>query len=106
MTTDTVVVPPSPDQLRVIGYIETNTGVKFKGSGMQDAIFFIQDNLESSKKVYKKQRNPQSHSRYPFVYDDGKGNNVDMDDVYGALEDTQFVDDWAQYAWGGGTWGE
>lgn len=44
--------PPSSDQLRVIGYICSNLGIKFNGETKEDAIEFIDEHIEESKEKW------------------------------------------------------
>jgi len=46
---DSMSEAPSEKQLKVIGYIEWNLGVKFTGTTKHDAQKFISDHIENSK---------------------------------------------------------
>lgn len=47
---------PSEKQLRVIGYIENNTNILFRGTTAEEARVFISENMGKSKQASQNQR--------------------------------------------------
>lgn len=51
-----VNLPVTPDQRKVIVYIEENLDIKFDGYTMHEARFWISKHIEASKKVTQERR--------------------------------------------------